>query len=160
VFTIDLMRLFPEMRSNGLLRASRILTVVIGIPAIVIAAQGFDVLYLFLLADLVCAGAFLPVVYGFYSRRLTGTVAFWSAIVGIAAGALFFPKTDFTPWLNLPFAGDLLVSFLAPVIISALLIWICTALQRPSLLFDFEQLKNRTRSYGDSELEEKVGDGV
>lgn len=147
VFTVDLIRLFPRMRSSGLLRAARILTIAIGIPTIVIAAQGYDVLYLFLLADLVCAGAFCPVVYGFYSQRLTGAVAVWSTVIGILAGACFFPKPDFTPWLNIPFAGDLLVSFSASVLVSATIILICNAVLPDNTKFDFDQLQIRTQSY-------------
>lgn len=147
VFTIDLIRLFPQMQSGGLLRAARILTVAIGIPTIAIAAQGYDVLYLFLLADLVCAGAFFPVVYGFYSRRLTGTVAFWSTVIGILVGACFFPKPDFTPWLNIPFAGDLLVSFSAPVLVSATLVLACSSILGKQSTFDFDQLQSQTQSY-------------
>jgi Na+/proline symporter len=151
VFTIDLIRLFPQMQSSGLLRTSRILTVIIGVPAIVIAAQGYDVLYLFLLADLICAGAFFPVVYGFYSRRLTGSVALWSSLVGIVAGALFFPKPDFTPWLNLPLAGDLLMSFSAAVLASVLTILVCHAIQVDGPGFDFAQLQERVQSYGEQQ---------
>jgi Na+/proline symporter len=105
VFTIDLVRFFPAMPSTGILRASRILTVAVGIPVVLIAAQGYNVLYLFLLADLVCAGALFPVLFGLYSRRLTGTMAFWSSLLGIGAGALFFPLPNFSPWNALPFAG-------------------------------------------------------
>lgn len=148
VFTTDLIRLFPGIQSSGLLRASRILTVMIGLPAIVIAAQGYDVLYLFLLADLVCAGAFLPVVCGFYSARLTSRVAFGSAVIGILVGALFFPKPDFTPWLNLPFAGDLLVSFAAPIVTSALVIFLFTA-RGDHPVFDFNRLQSQTQSYAE-----------
>jgi Na+/proline symporter len=145
VFTIDLIRLFPQMQSSRLLRTSRVLTVAIGVPAILIAAQGYDVLYLFLLADLVCAGAVFPVLFGFYASRFTGTAAFWSAIAGIAAGSLFFPKPDFTAWLPIPFGGDLLASFLAAVLVSAAIALICTALS--SKVFDFAQLDSRTRAY-------------
>ena len=141
------------MQTSSLLRALRLLTVAIGIPAILIAAQGYDVLYLFLLADLVCAGAFFPVVLGFYSRKLTGTIAFWSSIIGILAGALFFPKPDFTAWLNIPFGGDLLVSFVAPVIVSALLSLGWTALRRDEGGFDFRQLQAQTRSYSEPKVE-------
>jgi Na+/proline symporter len=156
VFTIDLMRLFPQIQPKGLLRASRILTVLVGMPAIAIAAQGYDVLYLFLLADLVCAGAIFPVLYGLYSRRLTGTGATWSAAIAIAAGALFFPKPDYSPWLNLPGGGDLLVSFIVPVIISIVIIGISnvlTALNNRSQEFDFDQLQARGRSYTNSAAE-------
>lgn len=156
VLTVDLIRLFPQMKSSGLLRASRILTVIIGIPAIVIASQGYDVLYLFLLADLVCAGAFFPIVYGFYSRKLTGNVAFWSAAVGIAAGALFFPKPDFTPWINFPFAGDLLVSFVASVLVSTVISLVCSKLADPDRNFDFDQLQSQTHSYIERDLESSI----
>ncbi len=151
VFTTDLIRLFPQMRTGGLLRASRILTIAIGLPAVAIAAQGFDVLYLFLLADLICAGAFFPVVFGFYSRKLTGSITFWSTLAGIAAGMLFFPKPDFSPWLAIPFGGDLLASFLAPILVSATIVLICTALQDDRRRFDFDQIQAQTRSYEQAE---------
>ncbi|HEY9645789.1 MAG TPA: hypothetical protein V6C88_05435 [Chroococcidiopsis sp.] len=146
VFTIDLIRLFPQLRLRGLLRASRLLTVAAGIPAIAIAAQGYDVLYLFLLADLVCAGAFFPVIYGMYSCRLNGTAATWSALLGIGSGALFFPKTDFSPWLAIPFGGDLLVSFGIAVVVSGAiaLIWSALSSDRP---FAFEQLQSQVQTY-------------
>jgi Na+/proline symporter len=154
VFTLELVRLFPTMPTAGILRASRILTVAIGIPAILIASQGYNVLYLFLLADLVCAGAIFPVLFGLYSRRLTGTMAFWSAVVAIAAGALFFPKPDFSPWNGLPFAGDLLVSFATPIVVSTLLClgWIqLRASQGKTEAFDFGILSRDIRAYGEGE---------
>ena len=160
VFTIDLMRLFPRMQSAGLLRTSRILTVAIGIPAILISAQGYDVLYLFLLADLVCAGAFFPVLYGFYSRRLTEVAAMLSALLGIFAGALFFPKPDFSPWLNVPFGGDLLVSFAAALSVSVVVAIALSLFSKES--FDFQNLRMQSRSYLKSEgveSEEAIGIG-
>lgn len=155
VFTTDLMRLFPAMKSGGILRASRMLTVVVGLPAILIAARGYNVLYLFLLADLVCAGALFPVLFGLYSRRLTGTMACGSTVIGIAAGALFFPRPDFTAWNGLPFAGDLLVSFAAPVIVSCgvAMLWIqIRAGQGQTTAFDFGRLDRDIRAYGDADV--------
>ncbi len=147
VFTIDLIRLFPQMQSGGLLRTSRALTIAAGVPAIAIAAQGYDVLYLFLLADLICAGAVFPVVCGMYSRKLTGAIAVISSVAGIAAGALFFPKPDFTAWLNIPYGGDLLVSFAAAVVVSAGIVLVWTAMIGGDRLFDFAQLSDRARIY-------------
>jgi hypothetical protein len=138
------------MQSAGLLRTSRVLTVAIGIPAILIAAQGYDVLYLFLLADLVCAGAFFPVLYGFYARHLTGIAALCSAAIGILVGALFFPKSDFSPWLAIPFGGDLLISFLAALLVSAGIAigWNAVNANRAGVSgFDFNQLRLRSRTY-------------
>ena len=153
VFTIDLLRLFPTMRSSGILRAARGLTIALGIPVVLIAAQGYNVLYLFLLADLVCAGALFPVLFGLYSRRLTGAIAFWSSLMGIGAGALFFPKPDFSPWTGVPFAGDLLVSFAVPIGVSALIcgIWIqLKAQQGKTEAFDFQRLDTEIRAYGEA----------
>jgi Na+/proline symporter len=150
VFTIDLIRLFPQMQTSGLLQASRLLTVAVGLPAIAIAARGFDVLYLFLLADLVCAGAVFPVVWGLYSRRITGKTAFLSAIAGIGAGALFFPKPDFSPWNGLPFAGDLLVSFAVAIAVSAIVALIGSAIAHRATQFDFATLGDRSRTYAPS----------
>lgn len=152
VFTLDLIRLFPQMRSSGLLRTSRMITVIIGLIAVAIASQGYNVLYLFLLADLVCAGAFVPIVVGLYSRRLTGTVALWSAILGILSGAIFFPKPDFSPLFSIPFGGDLLVSFIAPIVVSTGVILLGYGIGKKSEhspLFDFNQLHSKTQTYSD-----------
>lgn len=155
VFTPDLLRIFPDKSTHGILRLSRVLTVAVGIPAIAIASRGYNVLYLFLLADLVCAGALFPVLFGLYSRRLTGTMAFWSAVAAIAAGALFFPRPDFSPWNGLPFAGDLLVSFAAPIAVSVVLClgWIqLKASQGKTEAFDFGILSRDIRAYGEGEM--------
>jgi len=153
LFTTDLLRIFPEKSTNGILNLTRGLTLVIGIPAILIAARGYNVLYLFLLADLVCAGALFPVLFGLYSRRLTGQMALWSTVAAIAAGALFFPTPSFAPWNGLPFAGDLLVSFAAPIVVSAVLClgWIqIRAQQGKTEAYDFEQLSRDIRAYGET----------
>jgi hypothetical protein len=75
-----------------------------------VASQGYSVLYLFLVADLVCTGAVFPTFYGLYSSRLGGGGAFLSALAGIAGGALFFPDPSFA-------RGNLLISFLVALII-------------------------------------------
>ncbi len=152
LFTTDLLRIFPEKSTNGILNLTRLITFIAGIPAILIAARGYNVLYLFLLADLVCAGALFPVLFGLYSKRLTGQMALWSAIIAIGAGALFFPKPDFSGWNGLPFAGDLLVSFAAPIVVSAVLClgWIqLRASQGKTEAYDFGKLSRDIRAYGE-----------
>ena len=57
-------------RANApLLRSSRALTVAVALPAVFIAAQGYSVLYLFLIADLVCAASVFP-VFSFCRTKL------------------------------------------------------------------------------------------
>ena len=103
------------------LRRARLWTVLLAVPAVVIAARGYSVLYLFLVADLVCAGAAVPVFYGLFEPRHTARRALTAAVAGIAVGALFFPKPDFKPWLPLPGAGRFLISFSAALLASAAL---------------------------------------
>ncbi len=156
VFTTDLIRLFPQLHAKGILRLSRVLSIIVGAIAILIAARGYNVLYLFLLADLVCAGALVPVVLGLYSSRLSGAIAVVSSILGIGMGGLFFPKPDFTPWNNVPFSGDLLISFLAPIIVSTMVIALWNLIAPVAgwvRYFDFEQLNTRIHAYTDVDEE-------
>lgn len=119
VFTIDLLRL--SNRPEQVLQFSRILTVAVGIPTVVIAAQGYSVLYLFFIADLICAALLFPIIFSLYSRYHTAANAFVSSLIGIATGMLFFPTPSFVPLFNVPGGGDLLNSFAAALITSTVL---------------------------------------
>ncbi|MEM9266139.1 MAG: Na+/proline symporter [Cyanobacteria bacterium P01_F01_bin.13] len=149
VFTLDLMRLLPDPSANNVLKVSRILTVLVGIPAIAIASQGYSVLYLFFVADLICAAVLFPMLYGLYSRHLTGVNAFVSSLVGMVAGLLFFQKPDFSPlFAAVPGSADLLHSFAAALITSTVvtLVWTTWSKQKGTAqIFNYEQL--RTKAY-------------
>ncbi len=149
VFTLDLMRVLPDPSANNVLRVSRILTVLVGVPAIAIASQGYSVLYLFFVADLICAAVLFPMLYGLYSRHLTGVNAFVSSLVGMIAGLLFFQKPDFSPLFPaMPGSADLLHSFAAALITSTVvtLVWTTLAKQNGSAqIFNYDQL--RTQAY-------------
>jgi hypothetical protein len=63
---------------------------------------------------------------------------------------LFFPKSDFSPWLAIPFGGDLLVSFIVPVLVSITIVfgWNAYATNTGQVkYFDFNQLRTRIRAY-------------
>jgi solute:Na+ symporter, SSS family len=62
---------------------ARIITVLILIPAIAIAWQGYSVLRLFLIADLLCAATVVPALLGLW-RRATTEAAFAGALAGLA----------------------------------------------------------------------------
>src|SRR5215207_5884278 len=63
----------PQARAGLLLNISRLSTVVLAAPLLLIAAQGYSVLYLFLLADLVCAAAGFPYLLRTLQRKLHRT---------------------------------------------------------------------------------------
>ncbi|MGC1309612.1 MAG: Na+/proline symporter [Phormidesmis sp.] len=141
IFTADLLKLSHQ--PDRVLQLSQLLTVVVAIPAVAIAAQGYSVLYLFFVADLLCAALLFPLVFSLYNRHQTAHSAFWSSLIGIIVGALFFPKPDFSPLFNIPGGGDLLNSFAAALVTSVLftLVWNTFA-------------KNKNKSFNYSDLKE------
>ena len=146
--TSDLARFKPGFGGVKLLRSSRSITVVLIVPAIFVASQGWSVLYLFLIADLVCSAAMFPVFWGLYSGRFTGNAAITSSVAGLVVGVLFFPKSDFSPWLpDIFWAGKFLASFGMALGVSVVISLVLTAVssQLRASTFDFSQLRERVR---------------
>lgn len=114
VFTVDIARFYPDINGQKLRFWARVLTGIVCVVVIAVASRGYSVLYLFLVADLVCAGAVFPTFYGLYSERLTGNGAVISTLAGIGAGALLFPDPAFT-------RGSLLYSFLMALVVSTII---------------------------------------
>jgi Na+/proline symporter len=119
VFTADLAQLIPNLAGSKLLLLSRLATAALIIPLIVIASNGYSVLYLFLIADLVCAATVFPIFYGLFSPRVGQKTILISCAIGIIIGALFFPNSSYEGWNSIPYSGRFLVSFGAAVGISA-----------------------------------------
>jgi Na+/proline symporter len=71
--------------------------VVLAVPPMIGAAQGFSIFYLLLVADLICAAAAFPVFFGLWARSWTGGRAAIAFALGLAAGALLFIPPDFGP---------------------------------------------------------------
>ncbi len=150
--TSDLARFRPALAGASLLKWSRGITVVLIIPAILIASQGYSVLYLFLIADMVCSAVVFPVFWGLYSRRFGGGGALVSSAVGLIAGVAFFPTPEapyLTGWLiDIEWAGQLVASFAfalgAATLASLAFTAAAGSLGRPRL-FDFARLRERVR---------------
>ena len=122
---------------------SRGLTIAVGVPAVAIASQGYSVLYLFFIADLLCAALLFPLLLSFYNRYQTAANALVSSLTGIVIGVLFFPKPDFSPLVNIPGGGDLLNSFAAALLSSMLmtLIWTGVSKRGGQFAFNYTDLK-------------------
>ena len=106
---------------NKKLKSPNTFVISLSIIALFVASKGYSILYLFLLADLLCCAAVFPVFYGFYQRKFSETNAINSILVGLFLGLLIFPSPDFTKSLLI---GTLLPFDLFPKIItSSLLFW-------------------------------------
>ncbi len=85
----------------------------------IVASKGFDILYLFLLADLFCCSFVLTVFYSFYNKSISENAAYSSIMVGLIGGFLMFPTPDFSKSL---LVGILIPQeFFAPFISQSLL---------------------------------------
>lgn len=69
------------------LSAARWITVALMVPVVLVALQGISVLRLFLIADLLCATAVLPVLLGLWSR-MTTTAAILGGLAGLVGAIL------------------------------------------------------------------------
>lgn len=101
------------------IKQARVLTGIFTVTAALVATQGYSVLYLFLLADLICAATAFPLFFGLYSQRLSQNGSFISLLLGIACGVIFMLRPDFTPLINNPVGSSWLLSFSAAALISA-----------------------------------------
>ncbi len=60
-----------------------------------ISSKGYSILYLFLLADLLCCAAVITIFYGFFRKKIEFKLARLSISLGLISGFLFFPSIDF-----------------------------------------------------------------
>jgi len=105
---------------NKNIKSSNAVVVFLSIIVFLVASKGFSILYLFLLADLLCCAAVFPVFYGFYKRNLKERDLIISIIIGLLLGFLLFPNPDFSKSI---LVGILLPFDLFPQIISSSLLF-------------------------------------
>ncbi|GHA16310.1 sodium:solute symporter family protein [Oceanisphaera arctica] len=138
MIVVDLRRLLPNISAHKLLGLSRWLICLVSLPILYVASQGFSVLYLFLLADLLCCAAAFPVFFGFYNARYQSYNAVISTAAGLAAGFWLFPA----PGAEIKYLLEsFLLATLVPVLVSGLLMLVPS--RQP---FDFSVLRQRIRS--------------
>ncbi|WEL17086.1 Na /proline symporter [Halorhabdus sp. SVX81] len=161
--TADLPRLIDDPDDRTLALGARAFTVVIAVAAIYVSLRARSVLRLFFLADLLGAAVAFPLLYGLYSRRLTGTGALLSSLAGLAFGLAYFP--DLREYItaipivgaNLPVADDLyLTSFAGAFILSTLLALVAAQLSTSTV--DHDSLSRRIRRLDGSGAESPADD--
>ena len=96
LIVIDGKATFNLNKKTNLFNFSKYLIVFLSIVSFIIASKGFDILYLFLLADLFCCAFVLTVFYSFYDKSINEKVAYLSIIIGLIGGFLIFPTPDFS----------------------------------------------------------------
>ncbi len=77
------------------LKISKYIIVILSLISFIIASKGFNILYLFLIADLFCCAFVLTIFYSFYNKNINEKTANISIIIGLIGGILMFPHTRF-----------------------------------------------------------------
>nr|WP_248299396.1 sodium:proline symporter [Halorhabdus amylolytica] len=148
--TADLPRLLDDPDDRTLALGARAFTVVVAVAAIYVSLRARSVLRLFFFADLLGAAVAFPLVYGLYSRRLTGIGALISSLLGLTFGLAYFP--DLREYITaVPIVGDALpaadplylTSFGGAFVLSTVLTLVAAGLSRPS--FDHDNLGGAVR---------------
>ena len=101
-------------------KASKLFIVLLSIITFLISSQGISILYLFLLADLFCCAAVVSVFFSFYKKSLKEQNIYFSIILGLIGGLMFFPTPDFSKSL---LVGILLPTSFFPEFISKSLLF-------------------------------------
>jgi len=106
-------------KKTDYLKLSKYFIIFLSLIAFIIASRGFDILYLFLLADLFCCAFVLTVFYSFYNKGINEKTAYISIVIGLIGGFLMFPFPDFSKSL---LVGILMPKeMFAPFIVQSLL---------------------------------------
>ena len=153
LLVIETKKFFRLKSEIDYLNFSKIFLILIAILVFYISSKGFSVLYLFLLADLLCCAAVIPVFYGMFKNDIDGKTALVSVIIGLIGGLLLFPDLSFQQSFLI---GYLLDAKIFPSWIStALLFWsfvIATVLPYITLLF----YKNNKIKYDFTRIKDKI----
>ena len=115
LIVVDGKATFNLNKKTNYLLFSKYLMVLLSIIAFVIASKGFSILYLFLLADLLCCAFVITVFYSFYDNSINEKTAYISIIIGLIGGLLLFPAPDFSKSLlvGILFSKDAFVPFVS-----------------------------------------------
>jgi Na+/proline symporter len=96
LFVVDGKATFNLDKKTNFLKLSKYFIIFLSLISFLIASKGFDILYLFLLADLFCCAFVLTVFYSFYNKNVSEKTAYTSIIIGLIGGFLMFPTPDFS----------------------------------------------------------------
>ena len=134
LFVVDGKATFNFNKKTDYLRLSKYFIIFLSLITFFVASKGFDILYLFLLADLFCCAFVFTVFYSFYNKNINEKTAYISIIVGLIGGFLLFPFPDFSKSLLVgiflpkeffsPFVGQslLFLSFIIATFLPAIIL--------------------------------------
>jgi len=120
IVVVDGKKIYRRSLKSNFLSASKFFIIILSIISLIIASKGYSILYLFLLADLLCCAAVFTVFYGFYQKSFSEKNSIVSILSGLFLGLLLFPNPDFSKSL---LVGTMLPFDLFPQMVSGFLLF-------------------------------------
>ncbi len=96
VIVVDGKATFKFNKNMNYFNFSKYIILFLSLISFIVASKGYDILYLFLLADLFCCAFVLTVFYSFYNKKINEKTAYSSIVLGLIFGFLLFPTPDFS----------------------------------------------------------------
>ena len=93
---LDGKAVFNLSKKTNYLNFSKYIILFLSFISFIIASKGFDILYLFLLADLFCCAFVLTVFLSFYDKSINENLAYISILIGLIGGFVLFPSPNFS----------------------------------------------------------------
>jgi len=102
-------------------KLSNVILILLSVFCLIIALYQFNVLYLFLLADLLCCACVYVIFKGLYQKKIYRHRSLFLIMSGLCLGLLFFPSTDFSKSLLVGFIFN--KSIFNEIFTNSLLFW-------------------------------------
>jgi len=120
---------------------ANLIILLLSVLVFVLASKGYSILYLFLLADLLCCAAVITIFYGFFKKKVNSKLAASSIFCGLLFGLFFFPSTDFQSSI---LVGNLISKDLFSSLITGNLLFISFAISIvvPLMMISLYSLRN------------------
>jgi Na+(H+)/acetate symporter ActP len=154
IITADLFLITANVTQRQLSLTARVVTIGVAAGAICIGAQGYSVLELFLLADLLAAATVVPFLSGLFSTRITEYGAITASVLGLIIGITYFPITR-SILEHAPLVGGTLpspsffVAFVGAAVVSSGVTFLAARISNQQ--FDHETLAREIKSLSGSE---------
>lgn len=159
VNAVDLARLIDINDNRSLRLIGQGLTALVALGAVVVEAQQYSVLQLFLTADLLVAAVFVPLIWRLFSRDLTEGGALVVSLAGFVVGFAYFSMLRGLVATILGTAGVLFEpAFLGVTAVSTAVTVVASVLGGDG--FAFESLTTEIRCFDPPGAEATADDGA
>ena len=130
-----------SLKGKEVKNKANIIILLLSFIVFILASKGFSILYLFLLADLLCCAAVITIFYGFFNKKINPKLASYTIFIGLFSGLLFFPSQNFQSSI---LVGNLIsIEYFTPLI-SANLLFLSFAISIiiPLIIISIYSLRN------------------